>query len=119
MARVSDISGELIPSGSGATVWISFHNGKTSDVELHLTDQEVGALLDQQLPRRPGKSSGRRLDQIRKEHARAYERWESDEDERLRSLFHENQTVPQIARLLQRQPGGIRSRLLRLGLITK
>ncbi|HNR31302.1 MAG TPA: hypothetical protein PKI11_10470 [Candidatus Hydrogenedentes bacterium] len=59
------------------------------------------------------------LRQVRKTHPRAYEKWTVEEDDVLRSAFHEGQTIAEIAAHLQRQPGGIRSRLCKHGLIEK
>lgn len=57
------------------------------------------------------------LTKIRKEHPRAYEKWSTDEEERLVQLFHSGQTVTEIARVMERQLGAIKTRLKRLGLI--
>jgi uncharacterized protein (DUF433 family) len=56
------------------------------------------------------------LTEIRKEHPRAYEKWESPEDNELVSFYQSGKKIDEIAQLLQRQPGAIRSRLDKLGL---
>jgi hypothetical protein len=56
------------------------------------------------------------LAEIRQEHPRAYEPWNPGEDDKLRQLFHSGSTVKEIAQALQRQPGAIRSRLMKLHL---
>lgn len=57
-----------------------------------------------------------RLAHIRKEHPRAYERWTEKEDETLKYLVASSSSVRDIAELLQRQPGAIRSRMMKLDL---
>jgi ATP-dependent DNA helicase RecQ len=57
------------------------------------------------------------LEQIRKQHPRAYEKWEAGEDEKLRSFFVSGMSTKQIAEALQRQSGAIQSRLRKLRLI--
>ena len=56
------------------------------------------------------------LDAIRKSHPRAYEPWSSEEELKLRQLVETGQDTNEIAAQLQRQPGAIRSRILRLKL---
>lgn len=57
------------------------------------------------------------LTEIRKEHPRAYEKWEPPEDNELTAFYRNGKKIDEIAQLLQRQPGAIRSRLDKLGLI--
>lgn len=54
---------------------------------------------------------------IQKTHPRAYERWTKTEDERLRQRYKQGVTINNLAREFQRKPGGIRSRLKKLGLL--
>jgi hypothetical protein len=54
--------------------------------------------------------------ELRKKHPRAYMAWTDDEDAALR-FFEQGSTVRELAEMHQRQRGGIRSRLRRLGLI--
>ncbi len=56
------------------------------------------------------------LTKIRKEHPRAYEKWEPSEDNELTAFYRNGKKIDEIAGLLQRQPGAIRSRLDKLGL---
>jgi len=62
----------------------------------------------------PGSSSG--FDKIRQRHPRAYEKWSAEEDERLRAQYGRGRDVSELAELFGRQPSGIRSRLIKLGL---
>lgn len=54
------------------------------------------------------------LEIIRQKHPRAYEPWSRGEEERLLRLYSVDQSVKQISRILERQPGAIRSRLRKL-----
>ena len=58
-----------------------------------------------------------RMEEIRQAHPRAYEKWSDEEDDRLRRLFQSQTPVKEIARMLQRQPSAIRSRLAKLNLV--
>jgi ATP-dependent DNA helicase RecQ len=58
-----------------------------------------------------------RLDQIKANYSRAYESWTADEDEKLRQLFANNQTIQAIADTLERQPSAIHGRLRKLGIV--
>ena len=55
------------------------------------------------------------FDEIRQQYPRAYEKWSTEEDERLRQQHGLGRNVAELAKLFDRQPGGIRSRLARLG----
>ncbi len=54
---------------------------------------------------------------IQKVHPRAYEPWTQAEDERLRQCYKHGMAINDLAREFQRKPGGIRSRLKKLGLL--
>jgi hypothetical protein len=58
-----------------------------------------------------------RLARMRLQYPKAYEKWTGDEDNLLRQKFRPGVSVLELARLFQRHPGAIRSRLARLGLI--
>lgn len=55
-----------------------------------------------------------RVEEIRQEYERAYEPWSDREEQWLIQLFHAQRSEAQIATLLQRQVGAIRSRLSKL-----
>lgn len=57
------------------------------------------------------------IENIRKTHSRAYASWGESEDERLRQRFRQGVTINNLAVEFQRKPGGIRSRLKKLGLM--
>ena len=60
-----------------------------------------------------------RIRLVRDRYPRAYERWNGAEDERLRHLRDRDRTVKQISEEFQRQPGAVRSRLDKLGLMNR
>jgi DNA-binding NarL/FixJ family response regulator len=62
------------------------------------------------------KSYDERMQAIQHEHPRAYSAWKTEGDESLRRLFASGKHVKEIAALLYRQPGAIKSRLEKLGL---
>ena len=66
-----------------------------------------------------GTSTGEKytVEDIRQDHPRAYEKWNTVEDGRLRQLFQSGKSVKEIAVAMRRQPGAIRSRLEKLNLI--
>ena len=50
-------------------------------------------------------------------HANAYAPWSNEEESTLSFLFHRGKTVKELALILQRNEGSIRSRLRKIGLI--
>jgi hypothetical protein len=58
-----------------------------------------------------------KLDKMRQRYPRAYTPWIAAEDEDLRQRYTLGATLEELATLFQRQPGGIRSRLAKLGLV--
>jgi two-component SAPR family response regulator len=57
------------------------------------------------------------VQEIRKTYSHAYETWTKEEDERLRQAYTKGVTINNLANDFQRNPGGIRSRLKKLGLL--
>ncbi|OCQ97651.1 hypothetical protein BCD64_06000 [Nostoc sp. MBR 210] len=57
------------------------------------------------------------IKEIRKTYSRAYKPWSNDEDEQLRQRYRQGVKINNLAVEFQRKPGGIRSRLKKLGLI--
>jgi flagellar motility protein MotE (MotC chaperone) len=57
-----------------------------------------------------------RLDEIRQQYPRAYEKWTEEEDTHLRQAYQAGTEVKELAVLLQRQLGAVESRLRKLGL---
>lgn len=65
-----------------------------------------------------GASEGRdRLEQIRTKHQNAYRKWTEEEEKEVVSHFKSGKSIRNISVLSGRQIGGIRSRLVKLGLI--
>jgi len=56
------------------------------------------------------------LERIRAEHPHAYRAWSKEEETALQKLYHKGIQMREMAETLGRQPGGIRSRLKKLGL---
>ncbi|KAA3631697.1 MAG: DUF433 domain-containing protein [Calditrichaeota bacterium] len=57
------------------------------------------------------------LEELQEKHPRAFEKWNTAEDNNLVSLYKSGKTVKEIATILQRSIGSIRARLLKFGLI--
>ncbi len=55
--------------------------------------------------------------EVRLIHARAFERWTDEEDERVVTLDGEGKSFDEIASILQRQPNAVRMRMEKLGLL--
>lgn len=75
---------------------------------------EVLAFLRAGKQAAPGKMA-----EIRRIHPRAYMPWRAEDDDRLKAGFARGEEIELLATVLQRQPGAIRSRLQKLGLITE
>lgn len=59
------------------------------------------------------------VERARATHRRAWTRWSRDEDDRLTSLFHSGTSQAEMVRQLERHPGAIRTRLVKLGLVVE
>ena len=59
------------------------------------------------------------IERARATHRRAWARWTREEDAQLTALFERGDSPAEIVQALGRQPGAIRSRLLKLGLISE
>ena len=73
------------------------------------TKADLGA----RLPSRPGGV----LEKIREKHQNAYRKWTSEEETEVVSNFKNGKSIKNISALTGRQIGGIRARLIKLGLI--
>ena len=67
---------------------------------------------------RPEQGKGYSLQEIRQKHPRAYEKWSIEEDSQLAELYRSGLKPKEIAKTLQRQSSAIRSRLLKLNLVS-
>ncbi len=63
----------------------------------------------------PGQTKTYSVDEVRQEYPKAYEPWTAEEEQELARLHRTGWGISEIATHLGRQPGGIRSRLTRLG----
>ena len=57
-----------------------------------------------------------RMDNIKKQYKKAYEKWTIEEEKILVNKFEHGLSTKEIAAILERQPGAINSRLRKLGL---
>lgn len=55
--------------------------------------------------------------QVRRNYPKAYAKWTEDEDRRLEKRYTQGKIIRELADILQRKPGAIRSRLRKLGLL--
>ncbi len=65
---------------------------------------------------RAHRRKGEGFKEVRKKHPRAYMPWDQEEKDTLERGFNQGQSVRELAELLQRQVGGIRSQLQKMGL---
>lgn len=56
------------------------------------------------------------IEKVRKEHPNAYQPWTKEDEELLAALFNDGKTVNELSKSFQRNEGGIKSRLAKLGL---
>lgn len=78
----------------------------------HLEARAVERAKTEQKPAKTKSSKFKRtLEELREAYPRAYTPWRADEDEQLQALFKQDKGLKEIAKALQRQPGGIRARL--------
>ena len=57
------------------------------------------------------------IEEIRKKYPRAYMKWTKEEDETLRDEYLRGKTIGELAKIFQRKPSAIHSRLRKLGLL--
>jgi len=91
------------------------------DLPVRVTSTEVEVVIvvqkSQDSPTKmDSKHVPKHVAEIRKKYSRAYEPWTTSEEKRLLQLHDEDQTVDEISKILQRQPGAIRSRLNKITL---
>ena len=60
-----------------------------------------------------------RIAKVKKKSPNAYAAWSDVQEVELRDLFERQISIVEIARIMGRQPGGIRSRLKKMGLVDK
>ena len=101
-------------------VWVMARRDQSGASPEKVPESLSGSQPSQQLAEVPkefaGTSKAYHPDEVRQKHPRAYEKWTSDEDERLRGQYQTGLDILGLAAMLQRQPSAIRSRLIKLGL---
>jgi hypothetical protein len=65
---------------------------------------------------RAHRRKGEGFKEVRKKHPRAYMPWDQEEKDTLERVFNQGKSVRELAEMLQRQVGGIRSQLKKIGL---
>jgi hypothetical protein len=93
--------------------------GQILDAHPHLTHVDIFYAAEEALlvSTREGHRALDTLKEKRKRHPRAYEKWTGEEEGRLRHLVRAGSTIAQIAGLLERNRGAIRSRVIKLNLV--
>ena len=59
------------------------------------------------------------IEEVRKDYPNAFQPWTKEDEELLTALFNEGKSVSDLSKSFQRNEGGIRARLDKLGLATK
>ena len=110
--RLSEKSAEILGMIAQGRSYGQIVNGQPdiSYLDIFMAAKEALSLCQG-----PRAGEGRLL-AIRSKHARAYERWEPEEDELLLTLQGTEPSILAIAKRLKRQPSAIRSRLAKLEL---
>lgn len=80
------------------------------------TENKYNKELESKKERR-GRSRFYSLETVRQRYPRAYEKWTDDEDARLKVEYDKSLDIQLLSKMLQRQPGAIRSRLRKLGIL--
>jgi hypothetical protein len=79
-------------------------------LEIDLTDEEATQAIRNNLG--IGPRQGRSLEENRSQHPRAYAPpWTAEEERRLAEMHGNGHSIESISTAIQRQPGGVRSRL--------
>ncbi|MFI5877618.1 hypothetical protein ACIBAH_35405 [Streptomyces sp. NPDC051445] len=108
MRRVLEVEADLLTfEGDSITFWLqgvevcSFPSSVLSRVELLVRSEPASRVYS--------------VDEVRKQHPKAYERWAPEDDQLLLRLHASGSGVDELAERFARQPSAIRSRLAKLG----
>ncbi|MGW4881809.1 hypothetical protein ACWEPI_35270 [Streptomyces sp. NPDC004262] len=108
MRRVLDVEANLLTfEGGSITFWLrgvevcSFPSSVLDGVELPVGSEPASRVYS--------------VNEIRKQHSKAYERWTPEDDQLLLRLHAAGSGVDELAERFARQPSAIRSRLVKLG----
>ncbi|MDD5050647.1 MAG: PIF1 family DEAD/DEAH box helicase [Candidatus Pacebacteria bacterium] len=63
------------------------------------------------------KGEKKTLEKMREKHPNAYRKWDDGQDQKLKDLFAEKKSIPDLMKILGRKKGAIQMRLLKFGLI--
>ncbi|MFD5064739.1 hypothetical protein [Streptomyces sp. NPDC058394] len=109
MRRVMDLEADVLTFEEGAvTLWLRgvevgvFPSASLSAVELSSSPP-------------PPASPAYSVDEVRKQHGNAYQRWSKEDEQLLLELHAAGHGVDALAQRFERQPSAIRSRLAKLG----
>ena len=106
---------QMIAEGNGYEQILAAYPGLTY-VDIFCAAEDALEIIEKwPEPRDPGQPFA----QARARHLRAYEKWSDAEDIQLQELVRSGATVAQIAGRLQRNRGAIRSRIMRLNLVSE
>ncbi len=88
------------------------------DAEKKLkTPQEKRSKKEKERKEKAGEGKTFSVEALREKHPQAYKKWEREEEERLVEEFGRGKNMGELAVLFGRKVGGIRSRLMKLGLL--
>jgi len=110
-ARYLTITEEQEPGSDHKAHSVTVFEGHAEEFyqELKKTLRLLGIEESNRLPNR--------LDDIKRQYPKAYERWEPEEDSLLKEKFAAGVKIKELAASFERQPNAIRSRLMKLGLL--
>ncbi len=97
--------------GTTSANWIEFAEGGQNPIR-YLSKKATNNRLEEKSS--PQKTYS--IKEIQKTYPCAYESWTKEEDERLKQSYEEGATINDLVMEFQRKPGGIRSRIKKLGL---
>jgi glc operon protein GlcG len=104
---------------NGAVVGAVAVSGLTQQEDIELAQVGVDALQRDERAATGEKTLPMHVIVARQQYPRAYERWNEEEDDRLRGLYADGVNIETLASLLQRQPSAVRARLAKLGLLPR
>ncbi|MFF1561864.1 hypothetical protein [Streptomyces sp. NPDC058279] len=109
MRRTMDLEADVLTfEGDLVTFWL--HGVETGSFpSSSLSAIELASITPPAPPRTYA------VEEVRKQHGNAYQKWSHEDEELLVELHSAGHTITSLARHFARQPGAIRSRLAKLG----
>lgn len=83
----------------------------------HLNYKSIFAAASEALRLIDSFNTNYKITEIRKKSPQAYKKWSIEEEQQITEKYQTGKSIKEIACQMQRQPGAIRSRLTKLGLI--